>query len=251
MVGGNDKLNQAEVYSPEGKCQFDISPVPVQEEFFTPILANIDENILACPSFSGNTPDCWQYNMKENTWSVITSPKYSHNRPGVVYNDKIFIIDDSTPEVYDPRNNSWSSWPMPLQPTGPGSCLIVWRDSIIAFGGISNSQIVQLFNLTLSAWSVFDEKLSPFNLEYASCTLLPTNQVLLLGSNIPGFQGAVLYDIVNNLWEQLADVKYNRIGATFVNLNDRIFLIGEGYGGTIIEIVEEFRYESNIWTEVK
>ena len=251
MVGGNDKLNQAEVYSPNGKCQFVLNPVPIPEEFFVPTLAFIDDKIIACPMISSPDEPCWQYNVTENTWSVITSPKYRHVSPGVVYNDKIYIIDDSNPEVYDPRNNSWSTWPIPLQPTGAGSCLIVWKDSIIAFGGIANLRKVQFFNLTLNAWSVLDAEFAPFELNSASCTLLATNQVLLLGSYIPGFQGAVLYDIENKSWEQLPDVKYNREGATFVNLNGRVFLIGGGFPSTIIDAVEEFHYESNTWTEVE
>jgi hypothetical protein len=251
LVGGYYNYNQAEVYSPEGKCQFVISPVPTSgQQFSIPTLANIDNKIIACPSHSYDTPNCWTYNVTENTWTDITAPKYTHiHHPGVVHNNKIYIIDDSNPEVYDPQNNSWSTWPTPIKPTGSAPCIIVWRDSIIAFGGSSNPQIVQLFNLTVNAWSALDTELAPFKLLWPTCTLLPTNRVLLLGSYISGFQGAVLYDIVNKSWEQLADVKYNRQGSTFVNLNKRYFLIGGGW--PIIDVVEEYHYETNTWTEVE
>jgi len=71
-----------------------------------------------------------------------------------------------------------------------------------------------------------------------ACTLLPTNHVLVAGS----FQNpysAALYDIKNNSWEKLEDLKYNREGATLVNLSRRIFIIGGDYHYTINE---EFHY---------
>jgi len=70
------------------------------------------------------------------------------------------------------------------------------------------------------------------------CTLLPTNHVLVVGS-FQGPHSAALFDIKNNSWEKLEDLKYNREGATLVNLSRRIFIIGGDYHYTINE---EFHY---------
>jgi len=252
LVGGYLDLNQAEVYSPDGNCQFVLSPVPIsRKDFFMPTLANIDDIIIACPSFTPDTQYCWQYSATENNWTAITSLQYYHYEDsGVVHNGKIFIIDDSNPEVYDLRNNSWSTWTKPAQVTGKGPCLISWKDSILAIGGQENTLGVQSFNSTLNAWSVLDEGSSPFQLYVPSCTLLPTEKVLVVGS-LTNKYSVALYDINTNSWEHLQDTKYNRLGAAFFNLNGRIFLIGGGHPSTIIDVVEEFHYESNTWTEVE
>jgi len=251
MVGGRNR-NQAEVYSPDGKCQFVLSPVPISStQFFNPTLANIDDKNIACPSITQDTQDCWQYSATENNWTVLTSLQYEHREnTGVVHNGKIFIIDDYNPEVYDPRTNSWSTWPKPVQPTGYGTCLISWKDSILAIGGSENGWGVQSFNSTLNAWSVWDEGSSPFQLLEHSCTLLPTEKVLVVGSNT-NIYSVALFDINTNSWELLQNTKFNRCGAAFVNLNGKIFLIGGGALFTTIDVVEEFHYESNSWTEVE
>ncbi len=32
---------------------------------------------------------------------------------GVVYNEKLYILDDENPEVFNPKTNTWSIWPKP------------------------------------------------------------------------------------------------------------------------------------------
>jgi len=81
---------------------------------------------------------------------------YHLSSPGVVHNNKLYIIDDENPEVYDFNNDSWSSWPTPSIKPGGYSALISWKDSIIAFGGYNNKQGVQKFNATTNDWSILD-----------------------------------------------------------------------------------------------
>lgn len=250
LLGGYSS-NKSELYSPDGNCQYELSPLPISGRIFAPTLANLDNKIIACPSNTNDTHICWQYNLTENAWTEIASPQYSHKEdPGIVHNGNIFIIDDSNPEVYNPVNNSWSTWPKPAMSTERGPCLISWKDSILAFGGRENLKGVQIFNSTLNSWSIIDAGLAPFELYWPSCTLLPTSKVLLVGT-ISNDYSAALFDIENSSWEQLADVKYNRFGAAFVILSGRYFLIGGGYPSTTIKVVEEFHYESNTWTEVE
>ena len=247
MVGGLREI-QTEVYSPNGRCNIDLTPFP--ERLFSPTLAYIDDKIIACPTSGYDTKDCWQYSATKNNWTSIASLQYNHTYcTGVVHNDKIFIIDDSYPEVYDPKNNLWSTWPKPLQRTGSSPCLISWKDSILAIGGYGNPQLVQSFNSTLNTWEVLDEG-TPFDLYEPSCILLPTNKVLFVGSK-DYYQGVAVYDIGTNCWKKLKDTKNNHYGGAFVNLNGKIFLIGGGHTREAGFLVEEFHYNNNTWTEVE
>ncbi len=246
MTGGLREF-QTEVYSPDGNCNFDLTPVP--ESLYLPTLAYIDDKIIACSGSTYGTQGCWQFSVTQNSWTSITSFPYKFTYPsGVVHHDKIYIIDDLNPAVYDPRNDSWSTWPKPLQHTGSSTCLISWKDSILAIGGYANPQLVQSFNFTLNTWSVLDEG-TPFDLYAPSCILLPTNKVLFVGSKDDYYATAV-YDIATNCWKKLKDSKNNHFGATFVNLNGRIFLIGGGHTRTVSYLVEEFHYNNNTWSTV-
>jgi len=159
----------------------------------------------------------------------------------VVHNDKIFIINDLNPQVYDPRENTWAKWPRPVKSVGEWPCLISWTDIILVFGGDKNKKGLQSFNSTANVWSVLNAELLPFELDPAACILLPTNQVLVIS-----FRNAALYNIQSNSWERLKDLKSTRYGSTFVNLNGRIFM----YGG-LDDVTEEYLYNSKKWKQVK
>jgi len=151
------------------------------------------------------------------------------------------------PIVYDPRENTWIKWrETPKKLVGDFPCLVSWKDLIFAIGGKSNSRGVQIYNSTANHWSVLDAKSSPFELHSHTCTLLPTNEILVVG--IPDDSSlAALFNIETNSWEQLENMKYRRHGATFVNLNDRIFLFG---GNNFEPVVEEYHYGNRSWSVI-
>ena len=194
LVGGYSS-NKSEVYSPDGNCQFVLSPLPISGRIFAPSLVYLDNKIITCPSNTNDTQKCWQYKWTDNAWTEITSPQHTHKEdPGVVHHGNLLIIDDFNPEVYSPVNNSWSTWPKPVKLMDKGPCLISWKDSIVAFGGRENPKGVQIFNSTLYSWSILDPGSAPFELYWPSCTLLPTNKVLLVG-NISNDYSAALFDL--------------------------------------------------------
>ncbi len=243
MVGsGYTKL-----LSPDGKCQFKLSFVPTHlEDFFSPTLAYIDEEIIACPSQSFNSKYCWQYNVIDNNWIAITTvPSNRYGYPGIAHNDKIFLLDHFDPDVYDPKNNAWSKWPKPSKEINYYLCMISWKDSILVFSGLSSEHSVQIFNTTSYSWSVLKSGVPPFKLSALTCILLPKNQVLLVGPRYD-VNSSALFDIQTNSWEKLKDSKYDRYGSTLVNLSGRIFLIG----GMNEAITEEFHLDTKTWTEV-
>ncbi len=50
-----------------------------------------------------NNKNCWQYDVTSNSWSSYTTSKYTHNyQTAVTYNNKLYIVDDAFPEIFDP-----------------------------------------------------------------------------------------------------------------------------------------------------
>ena len=78
MVGGEGS-NDVEVYSPGGECNELLRPIPTSmSEFWRPVLAYLDDKILACAG-----KNCWSYDVISNNWDKITSSVFPHDyRPG-------------------------------------------------------------------------------------------------------------------------------------------------------------------------
>ena len=242
-VGGNTG-RQVELFSPKEGCQLNLAPLPVSVRAFLPSLAFVDGNVIACPSYTPESNICWSYNISENVWSSSIVLKYTHSVvPGIAFDNKLYIIDDVHPEVYDPRNNSLSLWPVPPRIIGELPCLVLWKDTIIAIGGLQNQQLVLSFNTSSKLWSILNES-SPFSLYGLSCILLPTDDVLVAGPYFDPYKSA-LYNIKTYSWMQLNDVKYNRAGSTMFSLNGRIFIMGSN--SQDVNIVEEYISSNKTW----
>ena len=128
MVGGR-KTNQAELFSPNGGCQFQLASVPTSGSFMMPSLAFIDNKIIACPAYTPDTSNCWSYNIPQNKWSATTSVNFHNGGSGIVYNNKIYIFDVNHPDIVDLQDNSTvSTWPVPATPMGMWPCLILLND---------------------------------------------------------------------------------------------------------------------------
>jgi hypothetical protein len=114
-------------------------------------------------------------------------------------------------------------------------CLVSWENSILAFG----AQSVLQYNSTADEWTVLVDKATPITMDFPSCVLLPNDKVLIAGSLSSG--SITLYDIANNSWEP---IEYQDAdGPEIVNLNGRIFLLGDQ--------VMEYHYQNNSWTSIE
>ena len=156
VVGGF--TNKVELYSPNGKCQIQLAPLPNVQ--FRPSLLFNDGKIIACPSLTTDTKNCWSYNISQNNWSTITSFNFDHyESPGILSDNKLYVVDGTQPEVYDLRNNSWSVWPASTKLIGRTPCLIAWKDTILVIGGwiaygVSRREGIQSFNTSSNLWTV-------------------------------------------------------------------------------------------------
>lgn len=243
VVGGNNK--NVEVYSPDGKCQYNLAPIP--NGAFEPILAYIDDRILACGG-RGNK-NCNLYHPSNDSWSVYSTSSFTHSeQPGEIYDGKIFIADDSNPEVFDPASKTWYTWTAPLYKTGGGPCLVAWKDIFILFGGFSNRRGVQTFNHSTDAWQELDSSSVPIDIYFSSCILLPNDDILIVGSeDSPYRSSAALYNIRSNAWKKLPDTSISRHGASLITLGTRVFAMDSDERN----VIEEYHYNSFTWSPIE
>ena len=230
------------MYSPTGKCNHKLKDFP--ENCQNPVLVQADNKIIACCI----SRYCWEYNTTTSIWSAIAPAPFPANRqPGVVYQQKVYIIDDERPQVFDPVSKTWSSWPSPPKKSGNAPSMVGWKDTIILLGGSSNRRGIQIFNVTEQTWTARDSSQVPMDLYWSSSITLLDGNVLVIGSDIASYSySAAIYNPSSNSWKELEKTATNHRGTRVIQLERRIFAIG----GVYSLIVEEFHLNGNTWKPV-
>jgi hypothetical protein len=156
-VGGTmENTNNVELYSPNGKCQHLLAPIPTGQDFVLwPVLGILNGFIVACDYIELEKGDqnCWTYHISNNSWSLLTTSSYKNYTNGVVYDEKIYSLHYVTPEVYDPESDTWSEWPAPPETDDMElGCLFVWKKYLVLISpGI---EAIQMYDVETSKWSV-------------------------------------------------------------------------------------------------
>jgi len=240
VVGG--RIDSVELYSPTGNCSHQLADFPIPSN--NPVLVFVNEMIIGC--YGGHS--CWEYNAKENNWSVIARAPFAQiYQPGVVYQEKVYIIDEASPQVFDPSSKTWSSWPSSPNKFTNAAWMVGWKDCIILLGGLSNVRGVQIFNITEQTWTVMDSSQVPMDLWWSSSLTLPNGNIFIVGSYVNQYQySAAFYNPADNSWTELEKTSNSHFGTILVQLGSRIFAIDGGY----TDLVEEFILETNTWESV-
>ena len=118
-------------------------------------------------------------------------------------------------------------------------CTFVWRDSIINLGYYR----YQKFSFTTQTWSVLNTS-PPSPVYDSACLVLPTEEVLVVGSYI-SYRQALIYNPLTNTWRTLPNLNIDQGAANLVQLGSRIFVVG-GLNKT----AEEFNPTANTWNIV-
>ena len=194
--------------------------------------------------------NCFIYNIGFDNWSVYSSATYVHyDQPGEVYENKIYIVDDSRPEVFDPAEEIWSSWPAAPNKSGLGPCLLTVNATFYLFGGATNTRGVQSFNHSSQNWTVLDSRFVPMDIYLSGCLALPNEEVLIVGSESASYKFSALYNARSNTWTPVADtLTVSKNGISLVALGSRIFAIG---GSNTVNVTEEFHYDNNTWSPIE
>jgi N-acetylneuraminic acid mutarotase len=210
-----------------------------------PILVFVDGMIIACAALQS----CWEYNAKDDSWSEIAEAPFSptYQTGAVVFQEKVYVIDESTPQVFDSSSKTWSSWPSPPNKSGYGPSMAGWKDCIILLGGDTNYDGIQIFNITEQTWTVMDSSQVSMILIWSSSLTLSNEKVLIVGSDSgPHYNSAAFYNPTDNSWLQLEESTTNHHGSRLAQLGSRIFAID----GSETDLVEEFLLETNTWQTV-
>jgi len=109
---------------------------------------------------------------------------------------KIYLPDDTQPEIFDPVMNTWSNWTRPSTPMCY-ACFVSWKNYIFQFGGPSPaySRQVQKYDPSTHKWTTLST--SPFDIYRSGCVTLPRGTILFVGS-----MGYYEYNVTENVWSK-------------------------------------------------
>jgi len=231
---------EAEVYSPEGQCNIKLAQPPATT--LNPVLIFSNNRIIAC---SGEK-SCWEYNSVTDAWSVLNqAPFKEQHQGGVVFKNKLYVIDDNNVHILDLMSNSWSKGPKTPRVSGWSPCTLGWKDSLILFGGYSYRKGVQFFNVTSQTWKDLTSEKVPMEMWWSSCLLIGADKVLIAGSDVKSYNhSAAIYYPKNDTWVSLQKSPASLVGTRLVKLGSRIFAL-DGYED---HTVKEFFVANDTWS---
>jgi len=225
---------RAEIYSPNGWCNYRLAEPPIETE--APVLAFANNRIIACEGMKS----CWEYNSQNDEWrNLIRAPYEAMFQPGVVLKNKLYVIDESNVHALDLINNVWSTGPKPPVDSGNASWTVAWKDSIILLGGNSNFKGVQMYNVKSQTWAVRSSANVPFEMNLSPSLLTGPNQVLVAGSERQKYRhSTATYNPQTDSWLSLPNFKEDLLGTRLVQLGSRIFAIDGAYTDNVVEFSE-------------
>ena len=197
--------------------------------------------------------NCWLYNIAANNWSVSSHGQKAHEDfTGISYKNKVYLPDFSLPEVHDPLQNKWSSWPPTKINRLGGCCIVIWRESIILFGGSTLGdprapKAVEQFDFSNQSWKTLTLE-APFNMFLSACAVLPSEDILLFGDIDSSGNPTYIYSVLNNSWREIEKSSLTGGGSAMVVLGSRIFAIG---GNGSPNAVQEFISSNETWVTLQ
>lgn len=205
------------------------------------VLVFSNNRIIAC-----NEDGCWEYNPHNNVWVKLVKASFENlNQPGVVLDNKLYIVSHYRVKILDLMTNYWSTGPKPPIIFGPGPSIVGWKDLVIVLGGSYSDMVVQVFNVTSQTWIIQSSDNVTMKMDWSSSLLIGENEILIVGSDKSSFHhSAAIYNPETNSWTSLPDSKVNHKGSRLVKLGSRIFAID----GRDTDTVEEFFATNATWS---
>lgn len=265
IAGGTNggSVNTVELYSPNGGCNFQLAPLPVQlyANFF---LGRYKTLIIACMGYSDQTGsdyrNCWKYSPTTNAWSSLTGSNYFHRwRTGFLYKNLVYFVDNANPEVYNVDTNQWSAGISAPNSPNNAPCMVVYRDSVFVLGGDGYNIGNRQYNFTTQAWTNLLNL--PAGFQFFGCALLPASadrlpngplyddKILMMQHNGDDRAGTI-YDIKNNVYLPMTPTASGHRHNFLLSLGRRVFVLS-GYNGAATPVVEEYHKHNNSWTVAK
>lgn len=235
-------------------------PLELYANFF---IGSYKGKIFTCMGFNsqsiGDTSNCYQYNIATDTWSFMTASTYFHRwKPGLIYQNELYFIDNPNPETYNLDTNQWSAGITVPYATGENPCIVNYLDTLIIFGGSSYPTGMQQYNFTSKTWTNLPYLSSGYS--YFGCTLLPASsdapisdplfadRILMMQSQSSDVLGTI-YDISSSQFLPISPTTYGHRYNQILSMGRRVFVVA-GYNGAPHNIVEEYHQHNNSWTVV-
>ena len=157
-----------------------------------------------------------------------------------IINAPCLILDDVTPKIFDPATRNWTTWSLAPQ-SSIYSCLIALDGYFLRFGGIEGIRDIYKYNVTSDTWTFINSNVT-MDFYSSGCTLLPSGNVILVGSFTASYlYSYVVYNVSGNSWGQIINGQTQRYSAVVLMLGTRVFSV---YGGQV-NVVEEFHWSNN------
>jgi hypothetical protein len=233
FIVGNSQVG---LYSPSGKCQYTITPLPpspIGIAYLTMSLLN--KQVLACGGT--NNKNCYIYDVATDKWSIYsTSNAFHTDMRGVVHQGKVYLTDNTKPEVFDPVTKTWSTWTAPPF-SGGCACFVSWKNVIFRFGpGNGNYRQVLQYDPTTKIWTTLTPSNPPMDLCYSGCAVLPNMNVLLAGSVTGSINKMfAVFNVTSNTWPLTTNATVNLYHSKVLVMGSRVFIIPHYDYSTVIE----------------
>ena len=214
------------LYSPDGNCQHNIGPLDaVVSGLDNAVMTLYGKNILACGASSRT--NCYLYDVTSGKWSSFANTFFTHISRGVVLKGKIYLPDDTNPEVIDLATKKVSTWAT-APSTALGACYISWNNYILKFGADAalKTKNVSRYDPANDAWTILTGAV-PFDMAYSGCITLPNNNVLIAGSGAGGTTSKEYaeFNVTSNTWLPIKYGLLDHYNSLPVLLGSRVFVL--------------------------
>ena len=197
------------------------------------VLGILDEKIIVVCGGNSNQL-CYLYDVVTDHWSFYSTSLYSHSTllPGVFHQGKFYRSHDTTPEVFDPKNKTWSTWA--VSPEIPEyTCLVSWNDVILQIGGASTGTQVFQYTPSTNTWTNLNATSPQDLLQLMSCLVLPNMNVLIAGPSNAKTVSA--YNVTANKWVYSITPPRDAYYSSFFLLGARALIVS--YHSNLMECI--------------
>jgi hypothetical protein len=108
---------------------------------------------------------------------------------------KIYLPDDTQPQIFDPVTKTWSNWTRPSTPMCY-ACFVSWKNYILQFGGPTPiySRQVQKYDPSTHKWTTLPIY-PPFDINRYGCGTFANGDIFIVGP-----MGHYSYNFAKNVW---------------------------------------------------
>jgi hypothetical protein len=185
IVGGSvgmDLNQESEVFVPGQVCQKELPTLPFLKVAL-PIVVILKGLLVVCAKHISTTV-CYKYVKASGAWDLYTTTPVNHDYcPGVVLNEKLYVYQDKSPQIFDPEIQKWNKWERPATRVGFQACMTVVNGKIYLIGGIL-SKLIQVFDPNAAKGQGWTKVAELPSMSYnRGCSVMATGTDIMIAMN--------------------------------------------------------------------